>query len=207
MLEVRNIHFRYPSEAYLFQNVNITIKPGEIVGLYGKSGSGKTSLAKIIAGHLKPCKGSVQIAAQAIPKNQVNPIQLIVQHPEKAINPRWRMKKVLEENGAIPDGLLETLGVKEEWMQRYAGQLSGGELQRFCLARALSNHTKYIIADEMTTMLDALTQAQVWNAIIKLAKERNLGVLAISHNMELLERVSSRIINFEDLICTSVTKE
>lgn len=199
MLEVKNIDFRYPSEHYLFQNVHLTIAPGEVVGLYGKSGSGKTSLAKIIAGHLKPNKGSVKIDGHTISENQINPIQLIVQHPEKAINPRWRMKKVLEENGSISNSLLKELGIRKEWEKRYAGQLSGGELQRFCLARALSKHTKYIIADEITTMLDAITQAQIWKILLRVVKERQLGMLVISHELPLLNQICNRIIKFEDL--------
>lgn len=200
MLKVNNISFGYTAKTQVFDGISFNLSPGEILGLYGKSGIGKTTFAKIIAGYLMPDNGSVVVdgITHALPGQ--NPVQLIGQHPEKAINPRWQMKQVLAESGDFSDEFLKDLGISNEWMHRYPSQLSGGELQRFCLARAIVPDTKYIIADEMTTMLDAITKAQIWETVLKQAKKQELGMLVISHERHLLRRTCDRVINFEDLL-------
>ncbi|MBW7458705.1 ATP-binding cassette domain-containing protein, partial [Paenibacillus sepulcri] len=76
----------------------------------------------------------------------------------------------------------------------WPNELSGGELQRICIARALGSKTRFVIADEMTTMLDAVTQAQIWHAVLAIARERKLGLLLISHDLHLIERLCHRWI-------------
>lgn len=199
-LDIKEISFHYPNNPWLFKKLNLSIHAGEVVGLFGYSGSGKSTMAQIIGGYMKPVEGKVMIDGQPISTTDIHPVQMVWQHPEKVINPRWRMKQILEEIGHLDTTLLTTLGIKKEWLERWPSELSGGELQRFCLARAIaSKDVKYLIADEMTTMLDAITQAQIWHAVIKLAKERNIGILAISHDHHLLQRVSDRMINFTDI--------
>lgn len=134
MLEINNISFRYSPDRWIFDQINFVLKPGEIVGLYGKSGAGKSSFAKVIAGYLKPNKGTVLVNGLAYNHKGRNPVQIIGQHPEKAINPRWRMKQVLAESGSFSDTDLKTFGISKDLLQRYPSQLSGGELQRFCFA-------------------------------------------------------------------------
>lgn len=199
MLEVKRISYHYPDDDWLFRGLTLSVKPGEIVGVFGYSGSGKSTMAQIIGGYLKPDEGTIILDNDPIPSKGVHPVQLVWQHPEKAINPKWRMKDVLCEAGGVDPVLLEALGMKKEWLERWPSELSGGELQRFCLARALNGNISYLIADEMTTMLDAVTQAQIWQAVIKLVKEKNIGVLAISHDHHLLQRVSDRMIDFNDI--------
>lgn len=201
MLEAHGVSYRYGKSSFLFKQINITISPGEVVGLYGESGTGKTTFAKIISGYMKPNEGRITIDGSLYPKTGIQPVQLVWQHPEKAINPTWKMKKVLQEVGYDEDNqLLSELGIQKEWLQRRSKELSSGELQRFCLARSLGPETKYIIADEITTMLDAVTQAQVWTKLLRMTADCKLGVLAISHNLHLLQRVSHRVINFNDLV-------
>lgn len=202
MLEAKGISYQYQRKSWLFRHVNLTIRPGEIVGLYGKSGAGKTTMAKIMAGYFKPHEGYVQVDGHVPSNKEVNPVQLIWQHPEKVINPRWRMKEVIAEVGELNPKLLELLGIHHAWLSRRPHELSGGELQRFCLARTLGAQTKYLIADEISTMLDAVTQAQIWHAVLQQVKERKIGVLAISHDHHLLERVSDRIVHFRHLVTT-----
>lgn len=199
MLKANNISFSYSPNQCLFDAIELSIQPGEVVGLYGQSGVGKSTLANIIAGYLKPDKGSISVDGKLNPQKGRNPVQLIGQHPEKAINPYWQMKQVLEESGEYSDAFLEKLGISKEWMHRFPSQLSGGELQRFCLARAIAPETKYLIADEMTTMLDAITQAQIWQSVLQLVEQRQLGVLVISHELPLLNQICTRILNFEQL--------
>ncbi|SDY10065.1 ABC transporter ATP-binding protein [Salimicrobium album] len=197
-LTVRGLKYQYTNGPSLFEDFDLSVSPGEVVGLSGCSGSGKTTVAQIIAGYLKPHAGTVEIDGKDLSLSVASPVQLIWQHPEKAVNPRWRMRQVLAESGALDSELLEGLGIKNEWLDRYPSELSGGELQRFCLARALGADTEYLIADEITTMLDAITQAQIWEAVLRLTKRRNIGLLAISHDYCLLQQVSDRIINFEE---------
>ena len=116
-------------------------------------------------------------------------------HPEKAINPRWQMSKTLNEGWSPDTELLESLGIEENWLKRWPNELSGGELQRFCVARALSPQTRFLIADEMTTMLDAITQAQIWKIVLEVAKRNNIGVLVVSHEENLIKRICSRVIH------------
>lgn len=200
MLKVNKISFGYHADHWLFDAVEFSIKPGEVVGLYGQSGIGKSTFANILAGYLKPDKGSVSVDGKMYPIQGRNPVQLIGQHPEKTINPRWRMKQVLAESGTYSEAFLSELGISDTWMHRYPSQLSGGELQRFCLARAIAPETKYLIADEMTTMLDAITVAQIWQTVLRLVNERQLGMLVISHELPLLKQTCNRIIRFEELI-------
>lgn len=199
MLEVNGLSYRYNNCSWLFEDINLSIRRGEIVGLRGFSGSGKTTMAKIIAGYIKPIEGTILLNGKPHTPNGANPIQLVSQHPEQTINSQWKMKKILTEVGTVDHELLHTLGLRNEWLERFPSELSGGELQRFCIARALGKKTEYLIADEMTTMLDAITQAQIWHAVLRLVKERNIGVLAISHDQQLLKVLSNRIVNFEKL--------
>ncbi len=197
MLKAEHLSFRYARHSrWVFRDVSLELHPGEIIGLSGPSGSGKTTLGKVLAGYLQPVEGSVSLDGAPLPGSGYCPVQLIFQHPELAINPRWRMKQVLEEGFSPSPALLHALGVEPGWLTRWPHELSGGELQRFAMARALGPGTRYLIADEITTMLDANTQAQLWQVIIRHTKERSLGVLVISHDALLLRRVCGRVIQF-----------
>jgi len=195
-LEAKNVGFYYKRNNWLFRNVNVQINPGEIVGLVGPSGSGKTTLSKVLAGYEKPKEGRVTLDGDSLRKKDYQPVQLVYQHPEKAVNTKWRMDDVLKEGRLLnrDKDFLDLFGIQEEWLRRWPNELSGGELQRFCVARALGPKTQFLIADEMTTMLDAITQAQIWHAVLNIAKKRQLGILVISHEQHLVKRICSRII-------------
>src|SRR5699024_9199509 len=91
--------------------------------------------------------------------------------------------------------VLDEFGIQQEWLTRWPNELSGGELQRFCVVRALGPDTRFLIADEMTTMLDAITQAQIWQAVLAIAKEREMGIIVVSHEAKLIERLCDRVIS------------
>lgn len=197
LLKGENLSFRYGRNDYLFKGVNITINSGECVGLVAKSGYGKSTLAKILAGYEKPTHGQVLLDGNPISKSGYNPVQLIYQHPEKSVNPRWKMKAILEEGDNIDAHLIEAIGIQKDWLDRYPSELSGGELQRFAVCRALGAGTKFLIADEISTMLDVITQAQIWNVILEQAKIKNLGMLIVTHNMHLADKICTRIVKLD----------
>lgn len=195
LLEAKQIGFRYERDRPVLRGVDLSIQSGEIVGLVGPSGFGKSTLSRILAGYEKPHEGQVLLDGAPIPTSGFHPVQLVFQHPEKAVNPRWRMSRTLAEGGALDVSLLEQLGVQQEWLGRFPNELSGGELQRFCVARALRPQTRFLLADEMTAMLDAITQAQIWQVVKEVARRENMGVLVISHEKNLIHRLCTRVVD------------
>lgn len=209
MLEARGIAFAYPGKAPIYQGLDFSIEPGERVALQAPSGFGKTTLCRMLAGYLRPTAGQVLLDGKALPKRGVCPVQLVWQHPEKAVDPRMRMAAMLAEAGvghkrlrSLSDDalsqdhreLLNRLGIREKWLTRFPHELSGGELQRFCIARALAARPRYLIADEISTMLDALTQAQIWHVLLEESAAQNMGVILVSHSPSLTERVATRTV-------------
>ena len=195
ILEARDISFSYERKgAELFSNINFKVENNERVWVPGPSGYGKTTLCKILAGYLEPCKGQILLDGKPLPKKGYCPVQMIWQHPEQAVNPRVRMQAVLQEGDSISERVVEGLGIERDWCNRYPGELSGGELQRFCIARALGERTRFLIADEISTMLDPITQSQIWNFLLAEVKERKIGLLVVSHDEKLMEQVCDRIM-------------
>lgn len=195
-LEANDIYFRYNAKSPdVLRGVNFTVDAGERVGLIAPSGYGKTTLAKILAGYEYPTRGEVLLDAAPLPSGGVSPVQLIFQHPEHAINPRWRMRQVLEESGVLCTNIMEKIGIEPSWLTRRPRELSGGELQRFCVARALCASAAFIIADEMSAMLDVITQAQLWHYLLEEAEARRLGLVVVTHNPALAARVCSRVVD------------
>ena len=209
MLEARGITFTYPGKTPIYQGLNFSIEPGERVALQAPSGFGKTTLCRMLAGYLQPTAGQILLDGKALPKRGVCPVQLVWQHPEKAVDPRMRMAAMLAEAGvghkrlrSLSDDalsqdhreLLGRLGIREKWLTRFPHELSGGELQRFCIARALAAHPRYLIADEISTMLDALKQAQIWHVLLEESAAQNMGVILVSHSPSLTKRVATRTV-------------
>lgn len=197
MLEARDITFGYGQSAPLYDCFSLAIEPGERVALQAPSGFGKTTLCRLLAGYEKPQAGEVLCDGEPLPRSGTCPVQLIGQHPELAVDPRLRMERTLAEAGQIDDALLKALGIRDEWLRRYPHELSGGELQRFCIARAVATRPKYLIADEVSTMLDALTQAQIWQFLLDWQAESGAGMVVVSHSPALVERIATRTINLQ----------
>lgn len=198
-LKAENISFKYRNSRQILKDFSISFPQNKIIGLMGDSGSGKSTLCKIIAGYINKYDGKVTIDNNTIDKKGFYPVQLIFQHPEKTMNPKWKMSKVLEESWSPPQELRDEFGIKDIWYNRFPSELSGGELQRFSILRALNPQTKFIIADEITTMLDAVTQVQIWTSFAKYCKENNIGILAVSHDKPLLEEICDDIIDFNEV--------
>lgn len=196
-LKAENINFSYGLHKIL-SNVNFEMNNTQVIGLFGDSGSGKSTLCKILTGFIREYDGNVTINGKKH-DGGYNPIQLIYQHPEKVMNPRWKMKEILEESWMPTESILDEFGIKKEWFKRYPSELSGGELQRFSILRALNPKTKFIIADEISTMLDAVTQVQIWDSLLKQASKNKVGVLVVSHDKRLLKRICDDIIYLNDI--------
>lgn len=195
-LEAKNVYFKYErKQPWILEDRSLKVEKGERLAIFAPSGYGKTTLAMMLAGYLEPTKGEILLDGKPLPKNGVCPVQLIYQHPEKAINPRWRLKRVLEESGELREDVLAAFGIENAWLDRFPRELSGGELQRFCVARALMSGADYLICDEISTMLDVITQAQIWNVVLKEAEKRNMGIIAVTHNKHLAERIATRTVD------------
>lgn len=199
MLEARNLTAAFDGRV-IFRSFNLAVAPGERVQIAAPSGAGKTTLARILAGYAKPQAGEVLVDGAPLPKRGPCPVQLIGQHPERMVDPRLRLERTLREAGWTPDDtrLLEQTGIRPAWLSRFPHELSGGELQRFCIARALAANPRYLIADEISTMLDAVTQARIWDMLLAEAEERHLGLLFVSHSPALAARLATRVVNLTD---------
>lgn len=196
ILEAKNLSFRYEeSGRKILDQFSLQVDSSERVGILAPSGFGKTTLCKILAGYEEPETGTVMMDGKSLYSYKgYCPVQMIWQHPEQAVNPRLRMKNVIEEGDRTAPELIEKLGIEPDWMNRFPTELSGGELQRFCIARALGQRTRFLLADEITTMLDLITQSQIWHFLIEETERRNIGMLVVSHSPELIKKVCTRVI-------------
>lgn len=194
-LEVRNVSFSYDDNKHILKNLNMTVESQERVGILAPSGIGKTTLCKIMAGYLKPDQGAVYVDGKTLPQKGYCPVQMIWQHPEKAVNPRLKLKDILADGDHVEERIIRELGIEPDWMNRYPQELSGGELQRFCIARALGERTRFLLADEISTMLDLITQSQIWEFLLKEVARREIGLVVVSHSDALMNAVATRTIS------------
>ena len=199
MLDVKNLSYRYGMNAPVLQNISLHIANGERLALLGSSGRGKSTLALLLAGYLPLQEGSIALDGEALPKGGYNPIQLIYQHPEKAMDPRWKVKDSLREAWDVPDTLLRAIGAEPDWLTRWPNELSGGQLQRLSILRALSPKTRVLIADEITASLDPIIQAQIWSVILQEVERHDMILIAITHNEALARRICTRMVHVDEL--------
>ncbi len=203
MLTADGLWFRYGRDRpWVLADADLTLGDGEVVGLLGPSGCGKSTLGRALAGFLRPAVGAVRVDGEPLPTAHRRgpwPVQLVLQHPERAMDPRWTIREVLagagagaEEVAALDDWLLDP-----EWLARYPHEISGGELQRVNLARAMLARPRHVVADEITASLDPVTQARIWQLLGSWARSRGVGVLAISHDRGLLAAVADRVVDWE----------
>lgn len=196
ILEAKNLSFSYGGKKGnpVLRNINLSVKSGERVGLKAPSGRGKTTLCRLLAGYERPREGQVLLDGKPLSAYLGPcPVQMVWQHPETVVDPLLPLGVTLGEAIQPESRLLSELHIQEKWFSRFPSELSGGELQRFCLARALHPAVRFLLCDEISAMLDLVTQAQIWEFLLREAEARDLGLLIVSHSDSLLQRVCTRI--------------
>lgn len=195
-LEAENLSFRYHNgNRPILNHVSLCLDSTKRLGLTAPSGFGKTTFCKILAGYEKPDEGTVLVDGKSLAAYRgYCPVQMVWQHPELSVNPRLRMRDVLREGDGVEQRVMDGLGIEAGWLNRFPAELSGGELQRFCIARALGARTRFLLADEISTMLDLITQSQIWAFLLQEVERREIGLLVVSHSEALLDAVcTSRV--------------
>ena len=192
MLEVRHLTIVQGGRR-LWDSVSFSVNLGELHGISAPSGYGKTTLGRVLAQWQTAVSGSVTVGGQPLSQTGYCPIQLVPQHPEQTFNPYRTTGESLRDAWSPDAGWLARLAVNPAWLARRPDELSGGELARIALLRALDPRTRYLIADEVTAQLDAHIQAQVWQVLLEEVKRRELGMIVFSHNQALLEKVCTSI--------------
>lgn len=213
ILEVRNVSASYIKGIKVVDNINLKINRGKTVAVVGESGSGKTSLARVITGLLPPLEGKIIFDGQEIApalksrdRESLRRLQMIYQMPDVALNPRQKIRKILgrpltfyfgmtgkeRENRIIE--LLEITELPEKFTERYPGELSGGEKQRICIARAIAAKPDLIICDEVTSALDQLVAEEILKLLHNLQSEMNVSYLFITHDLATVKAISDEMV-------------
>ena len=227
VLQLRDVEVYFPVKAGVFKRtvahvkavdgVDVDIYRGEVLGLAGESGCGKTTLGKAILRLVEPTKGEVSYISPekdmteltSLSKKEMDPfrkkLQIVFQDPHSSLNPAFTIFGSLEEplkkygvksrneRRKIIGDLLEAVNMRREYMDRYPHEFSGGQRQRIGIARALCIGPEIIVCDEAVSALDVSIQAQVLQLLMKLRKERNLTYLFITHDLSVTEYLCDRI--------------
>jgi ABC-type glutathione transport system ATPase component len=221
LLAVSDVHKSYWARHGLFargaenraiDGVSLSIRAGEILGLVGESGCGKSTFAKVLLGLEQADAGTMQFDGQPIfgpgmtpvPPNRRG-IQMVFQDPFGSLNPRKPVRDIISEGLRIRGGLsrrviarevarhLALVGLAGESMGKYPHEFSGGQRQRICIARAIIMQPKLLIADEAVSALDVSVQMQILNLLLDLREQLGLTIMFISHDMGVIEYLCDRI--------------
>lgn len=181
----------------VLKGVTMEIHEGDCVGLIGESGSGKSTLARIILGLEKPDSGEVLIDGEPVTKwcrNHPGKMSVVFQDYTSSANPRYTVEQIIKESmiagrmqadlDVSVKELMEAAGLPENLLTRYPHELSGGQLQRVCIARAVSTNPKFIVLDEALSSLDVSIQAQILKLLSDLQKKYHMTYLFIAHDLQ-----------------------
>ncbi|WP_306361224.1 ABC transporter ATP-binding protein [Nocardia sp. CC227C] len=204
MLEATAVTAGYRRGDAVLDAVDFTVAPGEVVGLAGASGSGKTTLVRVLAGLVTPRSGVVTLDGRALARGPRGAIGVVFQSPRTAADPRFTLARIIGEPARIrgernPDvtALAGAVGLTPDLLERRPHEVSDGQLQRACVARALAQRPRYLLCDEATAMLDAATTAAVVRLLMDRAAADGIGVLVVSHDGELLDACCTRVATIE----------
>ena len=198
----------------VLNNVSFSLKKGECLGIIGESGSGKSTLGRILIGLEKPDSGEIKFQDKDIHKeaNQISrkELSIVFQDYFSSVNPRFKVADIIAEPLKLNTNLsssdlrkeLEKLivdvGLKVEFLDRYAHELSGGQLQRVCIARAISTKPKFIMLDEAVSSLDISTQVEILNLLQELKKSYSLSYIFVTHDLLTLTYICDSVIFFKE---------
>ncbi|MEU1116870.1 ATP-binding cassette domain-containing protein [Streptomyces sp. NPDC005879] len=216
MLELRSITAGYDRRAPVVRGIDLTLAPGASLGLLGPSGCGKSTLARVAALLHRPDAGQVVIDGEAAagwrhraPRAQRTAFGVVFQQPRLSADPRLTLTALIAEPlravgrgadaAALVPELAARVGLGADLLGRRPHEVSDGQLQRACLARALVLRPRWLICDEMTAMLDASTTAALVHVVEEYRAERGAGLLAVGHDRVLLERWCDRTTHWDDL--------
>ncbi|WP_369139095.1 oligopeptide/dipeptide ABC transporter ATP-binding protein [Modestobacter versicolor] len=211
ILTATDVEVTYPgagSPVRAVAGVDLAVEAGEVLGLVGESGCGKSSLARALVGLVSPSAGTVTFAGEPVQalRRRARPraqrrLQMVFQDPYSSLNPRRRVGAQISDAIRLSGGrtgsdrvgaLLERVGLDPAMATRYPHEFSGGQRQRIAVARALAADPSVIVADEPISALDASAQAQVANLLVGLAKEEGVAVVFISHDLAIVRQVADR---------------
>ncbi|RMF90632.1 MAG: ABC transporter ATP-binding protein [Nitrospinota bacterium] len=222
LLQVENLTKYYPYQPGVLRSsrvwikaldgVSFTIQPGEVLGLVGESGCGKTTLARSLVRLVEPTSGRILFQGENILERPVSlmkgvyrDMQMVFQDPYSSLHPKQMVIDLVGEGLRIHrlarkrelrDRVLEVLelvGLHQDHLYRFPHEFSGGQRQRIAIARALILRPKFLILDEPTSALDVSVQAQILNLLKRLRRELGLTYLFISHDLSVIEHMSDRV--------------
>lgn len=226
LLKVMNIKKSYTQKKFLkksvkivLNDVSLSLEQGKCVGIIGESGSGKSTLGRIITGIEKADSGVVEFEGKNIHqkenRNMKNDISVVFQNYISSVNPRFSVAQIIAEPLIISSQvnrskidknkideevkkLIKIVGLSEEFLERFPHELSGGQLQRVCIARAIVTKPKFILLDEAVSSLDVSTQVEILDLLQKLKKEYNLSYIFITHDLLTITYICDSVIFFKD---------
>lgn len=222
LVEVRSLkkYFRLPGgwltgdirHVYAVDGVDLSVETGEVFGLVGESGCGKTTLGRIMLQLIHPTEGQVLFNGQDLSLLKGNALrkmrqqmQIVFQNPLSSLSPRLKIEQVVAEplitHKAVETSrlkprvieLLEQVGLGKQHLDRFPHELSGGQCQRVAVARAMALNPRLIVLDEPTSALDVSVQAQIINLLDDLRKSHGLTYVFISHDLNVVQHISDRI--------------
>jgi peptide/nickel transport system ATP-binding protein len=213
LLKVENVSAGYTGTDMVLKDINLKIRRGRTVALVGESGSGKSTLARVVTGLLPPMRGNVfydgkqlSPALKSRDRESLRVMQMIYQMPDTALNPRQKVGKIIGRPLAFYFGmqgkegenrvleLLDMIELSSKYIERYPGELSGGEKQRICIARALAAKPDLIICDEVTSALDQLVAEEILKLLQDLQNELRVSYLFITHDLATVKAIADEIV-------------
>jgi ABC-type dipeptide/oligopeptide/nickel transport system ATPase subunit len=226
ILEIKNLNYwvRLSSsdsnKKEILRDITFDLERGKILGIIGESGSGKTSLAKIISGIINPSSGEIKINISNNWKpEKINPVQILFQNSVDIVNPLRKIESVIDEvlkisrknssNNHQKENLFDLVNFRDELRSRRGYELSGGERQRAALARIIAVNPELIILDEPFSAQDPESQRNFLNIFKKLNKEKGISIICIAHNFKLIRDLCEELIilNNGKIIEKGKTKE
>jgi len=188
VLEIEGLDFSFGKRS-LYKNFSLTLCKGECIGIVGSSGIGKSTLFELIAGNLKAKKGEIKKSG----------FGWIFQDPYTSFHPSYSIKSQIDEvaPGENLNDNIHSLGLDESILEKYPHELSGGQLQRCSILRALAMNPKLLLCDEPTSALDNITQLETMKLLVKFLDR--VGILLITHDMDLAKWACDRIIDLESI--------